>query len=81
MKKSRFGVRLNSEKMEDGSAVSHFTMSQLQKCCIFLGGCSVFKWEDEATDWFWNYHCQNQGGMCYRHKLTRLIYGPKARWA
>ena len=20
--------------------------------------------------WFWNYHCQNQGGMCYRHKLT-----------
>ena len=26
--------------------------------------------EDEATKWFWNYHCQNQGGMCYRHKLT-----------
>src|SRR6185312_144295 len=26
--------------------------------------------EDGATEWFWNYHCQNQGGMCYRHKLT-----------
>jgi len=21
------------------------------------------------------------GALCYRHKLTRLIYGPKARWA
>ena len=26
--------------------------------------------EGEAMEWFWNYHCQNQGGMCYRHKLT-----------
>ena len=42
VKKSRFGVRLNSEKMEDGSAVSHSTRSQLQRHCIFLGGCSVF---------------------------------------
>ena len=42
VKKSRFGVRLNSEKMEDGSAVSHSTRSQLQKRCVFLGGCSVF---------------------------------------
>ena len=41
-KKSRFGVRLNSEKMEDGSAVSRSTRSQLQRHCIFLGGCSVF---------------------------------------
>ena len=29
VKKSRFGVRLNSEKMEVGSAVSHSTRSQL----------------------------------------------------
>ena len=29
VKKSRFGVRLNSERMEDGSAVSHSTRSQL----------------------------------------------------
>ena len=29
VKKSRFGVRLNSEKMEDGSTVSHSTRSQL----------------------------------------------------
>ena len=36
MKKSRFGVRLNSEKMEDGSAVSHSTRSQLQRRCVFL---------------------------------------------
>ena len=42
VKKSRFGVRLNSEKMEDGSAVSRSTRSQLQRRCIFLGGCSVF---------------------------------------
>ena len=35
-------VRLNSEKMEDGSAVSHSTRSQLQRRCIFLGGCSSF---------------------------------------
>jgi len=42
VKKSRFGVRLNSEKMEDGSAVSRSTRSQWQRCCVFLGGCSVF---------------------------------------
>ena len=42
VKKSRFGVRLNSENMEDGSAVSHSTRSQLQRRCVFLGGCSVF---------------------------------------
>ena len=42
VKKSRFGVRLNSEKMEDGSAVSHSTRSQLQRRCVFHGGCSVF---------------------------------------
>ena len=29
VKKSRFGARLNSEKMEDGSTVSHSTRSQL----------------------------------------------------
>ena len=38
----RFGVRLNSKKMEDGSAVSHSTRSQLQRRCVFLGGCSSF---------------------------------------
>ena len=42
VQKSRFGVRLNSEKMEDGLAVSHSTRSQLQRRCVFLGGCSVF---------------------------------------
>ena len=42
VKKSRFGVRLNSEKMEDGSAVSRSTRSQLQRRCVFPGGCSVF---------------------------------------
>ena len=41
VKKSRFGVRLNSERMEDRSAVSHSTRSQLQRRCVFLGGCSV----------------------------------------
>ena len=34
-------VRLNSEKMEDGSAVSHSTRSQLQRRCVFLGGCNM----------------------------------------
>ena len=38
VKKSRFGVRLNSEKMEDGSAVLRSTRSQLQRRCVFLGG-------------------------------------------
>ena len=42
MKRSRFGVRLNSEKMEDGSAISCSSRSQLQRRCVFLGGCSVF---------------------------------------
>ena len=42
VKKSRFGVRLNSEKMEDGSAVSRSTRGQLQRRCVFLGACSVF---------------------------------------
>ena len=41
VKKSRFGVRLNSEKMEDGLEVSHSTRSQLQRRCVFFGGCSV----------------------------------------
>ena len=40
--KSRFGVKLNSEKMGDGSAVSRSTRSQLQRRCVFLGGYSVF---------------------------------------
>ena len=40
VKKSRFGVRLNSKRMEDGSAVSHSTRSQLQRRCVFFGGCS-----------------------------------------
>ena len=35
-------VRLNSKRLEDGSAVSHSTRIQLQRCCVFLGGCSVF---------------------------------------
>ena len=42
VKKSRYGVRLNSEKMEDGLAVSRSMRSQLQRRCVFLGGCSVF---------------------------------------
>ena len=41
VKKSRFGVKLNSEKMGDGSAVSRSTRSQLQRHCVFLGGCSM----------------------------------------
>ena len=36
VEKSRFGVRLNSEKMENGSAVSRSTRSQLQRRCVFL---------------------------------------------
>ena len=39
---SRFGMGLNSKKMEDGSAVSHSTRSQLQRRCVFFGGCSGF---------------------------------------
>ena len=41
VKKSRCGVRLNSEEVEDGSTVSHSTRSQLQRRCVFLGGCSM----------------------------------------
>ena len=37
VEKSRFGVRLNSKKMGDGSAVSRSTRSQLQGRCVFLG--------------------------------------------
>ena len=42
VEKSRFGVKLNSEKIGDGSAVAHPTRSQLQRHCVFLGGYSVF---------------------------------------
>jgi len=42
VKKNRCRGRLNSEKIQDGSAVSHSTRSQLQRHCVFLGGCSVF---------------------------------------
>ena len=42
VKKSRCRGRLNSEKVEDGSAVSHSTRSQLQRRCVFFGGCSMF---------------------------------------
>ena len=38
----RFGVRLNSKKVEDGSAFSHSTRSQLQRRCVFHGGCCAF---------------------------------------
>ena len=30
------------KKGKDGSAVSHSTRSQLQRRCVFLGGCSMF---------------------------------------
>ena len=36
VKKSRCRGRLNSEKVEDGSAVSHSTRSQLQRRCTSL---------------------------------------------
>ena len=39
--KCRCRGRLNSEKMEDGSVVSYSTRSQLQRRCIFLGGCNM----------------------------------------
>ena len=39
--KSRCRGRLNSEKMEDGSAVSHSTRSQLQRRCVFFGSCRM----------------------------------------
>ena len=42
VKKSRFRVRLNSKRMEVGSAVSRSMRSQLQRRCVFLGSCSVF---------------------------------------
>ena len=41
VKKSRCRGRLNSEEIEDGSAVSHSTRSQLQRHCVFLGSCRV----------------------------------------
>ena len=41
VKRSRCRGRLNSKKIEDGSAVSHSTRSQLQRWCVFLGGCSM----------------------------------------
>src|SRR6185437_4531743 len=41
VKKSRCRGRLNSEKVEDGSAVSHCTRSQLQRRCVFFGSCSM----------------------------------------
>jgi hypothetical protein len=42
---------------------------------------SVHKSKKSRRQWFRNYHCQNQGGMCYRHNLTGPRDGPKATWA
>ena len=76
-------MRLSSKKIEDGSAFSHSARSQLQRrsSMVVVVRFNEHQREDEATEWFWNYHCQNQGGMCYRHKLTGLINGPRTRWA
>ena len=38
----QFRVRLNKEKTEDESALSHSTRSQLQRRCVFHGGCGAF---------------------------------------
>ena len=48
--------------------------------------CSAFAplrviWRSVKTEWFWNYYCQNQGGMCYRQILANQESGPKGRWA
>jgi hypothetical protein len=41
----------------------------------------MHKSKKSKKQWFWNYHCQNQGGMCYRHNLTGPKDGPRATWA
>jgi hypothetical protein len=41
----------------------------------------VHKSEKSKKQWFRNYHCQNQGAMCYRHNLTGPKDGPRASWA
>ena len=51
-------VRLNSEKVGDGSAVFMFYEEPVA--------------ETLRLPWWL---------QCYSHKLTGLIYGPKARWA
>src|SRR6185436_2644578 len=42
VKKSRFGVRLNNERWKTDRQFSRSTRSQLQRRCVFLGGCHVF---------------------------------------
>ena len=72
--RSRFRVRLNSKK--SGRRIGSFTFYDepvAETLCLpwrLLCVLMKHQWEGEATEWLCNYHCQNQGGMCYRHKLT-----------
>ena len=78
-------MRLNSKK--SGRRIGSFTFYEKPVaetlCLPWRLLCVLMKHqrEGEAAKRFWNYHCQNQGGMCYRHKLTGLINGPQASWA
>jgi hypothetical protein len=42
--------------------------------------CMCTSWKSKKQ-WFRNYHCRNQGGMCYRHNLAGPRDGPRATWA
>jgi hypothetical protein len=33
----------------------------------------------ERKEWFRNYYCRNQGGMCYRHNLAGPEGGPRSK--
>ena len=61
----RFGMRLNSKKSR--RRIGSFTFYEkpvVETLCLpWRLLCALMKHqrEGEAMEWFWNYHCQNQG--------------------
>ena len=62
--RSRFRVRLNRKKWKMNR---HFHILRGAGCrdvassVVVVVRFNEHQQEDEATRWFWNYHCQNQG--------------------
>ena len=77
-------MRLNSKKMEDGSAVFTFyeePVAEMLRLPWWLP-CVLMSINGKVKRWSsFGIIIAKTRGMCYRHKLTGLIYGPKARWA
>ena len=79
VKRGRFGVRLSSKRWkmdQQFHILREASCRDVASSMVVVVHFNEHQREDEAMEWFWNYHCQKQGSICYRHKLTGLINGP-----